>query len=622
VLSLLPKDLKTEIDNAVAWLKPNHAKRDEMIKRYAGAHYRSDIEVPRADHSPENYPYAYHEFVKPQVLHGLPRCTARPVRSPEDMQTAEGLELAGNHWALETGAKEVFDEASSDAFFGWGVTKVAIDSRGDYNAGGQTAVAGDFENVPNFPYCVRIDPHYFIVDPEAKSFSKARFIGHCFERDLDDVQSDPRYPAELTSQLTESDRDYLPSGIVPGVPNNDRSGLRKRLWLWELWIREHGKILTLCDGGGTEGVTIIREETYFGPDEGPYTVWKLNRVPGELIPISSILALWDQFIELNTHRLDASDSAKTHKRIAVYDKANEDDADTIEKAANGALVGVTNANGIKDFELGGCSEYQLKTVEWLRDSYDRNLGFTDAQRGLATDTTATAADIANSSSNVRIAGQQDRIKDSVTDVFRKVLWYFFNDPTISPLELTYRDPMTGMEHPATFYPGPTNGGLWHDSTFIDTGPELDYLDFRIEVDGESMGKKDDAIDQKRAQDELSLTFDLSNVIGPQMINWRRAIDRYGNAFGVRELSSIILIDPSLLPDPWAMQPVQAAAGGGGGQMMPAQASLAQPGMMQQPMGAQPGAQPQRRFGGGSARGAASMPGLMNNAMAGIRPQQA
>jgi hypothetical protein len=108
-----------------------------------------------------------------------------------------------------------------------------------------------------------------------------------------------------------------------------------------------------------------------------------------------------------------------------------------------------------------------------------------------------------------------------------------------------------------------------------------------------MGKQDDAIKQKRAQDEFVQVQALANILGAQAINWRRVIDRYGNAFNTQQLSKIILIDTMgmMIPmDPLGMIPPQLPTGG---------------------------TPPPRMVGrgpaGGGGAGGATMPGLMMNA---------
>src|SRR4051812_43510873 len=77
---------------------------------------------------------------------------------------------------------------------------------------------------------------------------------------------------------------------------------RKRVNLYELYLPEHGRIITLAETGPQP--VILRNEEYFGPDEGPYTLWGLTSVPGELLPLSPLVALWDEFLELQQHAAD------------------------------------------------------------------------------------------------------------------------------------------------------------------------------------------------------------------------------------------------------------------------------------------------------------------------------
>src|SRR5688500_9378334 len=97
------KNLMREIRTAKDWLKPFLTKRAELIRTFAGPHWK---ENSAAEKSPENYPFAYVQFVKPQLLFGRPTVAVEPA-SVIYQDTADALEAAVNYWLKETSQKQV-----------------------------------------------------------------------------------------------------------------------------------------------------------------------------------------------------------------------------------------------------------------------------------------------------------------------------------------------------------------------------------------------------------------------------------------------------------------------------------------------------------------------------------
>ena len=157
------------------------------------------------------------------------------------------------------------------------------------------------------------------------------------------------------------------------------------------------------------------------------------------------------------------------------------------------------------------------------------------------------------------------------------------------------DPVSGAKIPGTFIPGPWYGG-YVNGQFVPPNDPGDWTDYNLDIDSKSMGRQDDALQQKRAQDEFALVQGLAQLFGPQAINWRRVLNRYGQAMGERDYADIVLA-----PQFGAML---------GPDLM--QANTMMPRMQQMQMGGMMGggaAAPQPSMGGDPSRGA-----LMGGAM--------
>lgn len=575
MLDLKPEKLIVEIRAAQEFIRPYNATRKTLIEATAGPHYGTN----GVKAQPENYGYAFKSFIGPQLIFGSPTCTVTPKSDPLAKETADGLQLAIERWSKETAWKNTLLQIRDDVMVAYGVTKCGVEPRGDYASGGLTAVQGDFEQRPNYPFCVRIDPNDFLIDPDATTITNARFIGHSFERDLDDIRADDRYDRAKTAMLNESPREW--KNGTDTMPDRARANEdRKRTTLFELYIPESARLLTVAETGRNDCM-ILRDVPYFGPDEGPYTLWGLDSIAGKVMPISPLVALWDQIEKVNEHARDAAKSAETHKKILAYTPAGKKDAAKIKNAGNGDMVQVQDITSVKDLELGGVGKEQIEYTEIERARTDRNLGFNDAQRGQATpDTTATEAQIADASSDHRISGYKDRIRDCVTDVYRKIGWYFFNDSSIAPMEMMHTNEATGQQVGMTFFPGNDRPGAFISNTWIDAPPETDYADYELDVVADSIGKQNDALRMKREQDKFALMMQAAPMIGQlPFVNWKQAFAELGKIFNDRTFADRILNLDALAQMGIGLYP-QPGMAGAGGQLPQRQASPASmPGLL-------------------------------------------
>jgi hypothetical protein len=640
MLNLDPTELGREIDEARQYIRNFLTPRKRLIDAMAGRHYRSGVANSEPQVQPENYAFSYKAFIKPQLCFGIPTSRVEVRRSAADRDIAQGLQDLVNSWANETDWKGTLSDVCDDLVMGFAVTKVTVQPRGDYQpqeqppamgmpgampgmdpmggmmpgmmgqgAGAGTDVGGDFQQRPNYPAAVRVDPDAFFVDPQARSFRRARFIGHTYERDLEDVKADPRLDPQKVATLASADVLERDAGTQAGASDPTASAMvdRKRITLYELYLPEHKRIMTLARSqGGHAGnevagaMLILRDEAYFGPDDGPYDLWGLDTVTGEMIPISPLQALWDGFAEINIHARAAGDAAATHKIIGVALQTQADDAAKINNTPAGSIALVSDPASVKPLELGGASATQLEWLSYLRARFETHLGFTDAQRGLAqANKTATGESIADKNSDIRIDLMRDRVRTCLKSVYSKVAWYFWNDASIGRVEF-----MNEAGEQLTWVAGPWEGGYVYNRPIPPADYQFDSVE--LDIDAESMTRQDDPVRQKRAQDFVTLVASvIAPVVGPAMVNWRALLDMYGRAYNQPELSKIVLLDQMgvmIPPDPLSRpphQPGQPAAAGG----LPGQGMLGAPGLP----------------GPGPGMGGIGMNGMMANARGGISP---
>jgi hypothetical protein len=530
MLSLKPTDLMQEIRDAETRRDKHLACINEIIRRLAGLFWRNDN---RQTPTPENLAYAYVTYVLPQVAFiDDPTTTYRPADEVGASDIADGQASAMDQWIIRNNAKQTLTDLGFDILVGFGFTMLTVEPRGDHDTGGMPFVNGDVEGIPLKPAWSRIHRSNVIIDAYAKEFREARLVGRKFTRDLDDLKTDPRYAnagAALDSAAPQMDdplNQKREPFEQPPMPN-DR---RRQVTLYELYLPEYRKMITLMEGSsaGSDG-TIIRDEDYFGPEDGPFQLWGDLFIPGEMYPISPCQAMMEQNIELNAQAVAASIEASTYKNLVIVNSNDPNLSKQLGGAVNGGVYTAQDVNGMVHFSLGGTSPERIQYVDYLRQRADRTVGTGDAQRGAAkADTTATADEIAKAAGDVRTGWHRGQLRNEFRKTCSKVDWYHWHSEAIS-YRMTQTNYDTGEKFSAVYI-----GGRWPGDQGY--GPE----DFQIDVDVHD-DALNDPLKQKRAQDLLALMTATVPLIAqfPQF-GWDKVIDIVGDSMRYKKLSRQIL----------------------------------------------------------------------------------
>lgn len=593
-------NLTRELCDAQTYRDNHLVSITQIVKRMAGGYYRKASPDSAIDATPENYPFAYRAFVAPQICYQAPSVTVEATRSVVDVPTADGLTLAQNYWITATDFEDQLARTVDDALFGFGVMLTTVEAYGDHGGMGMAMVDGDTQLRPMWPACKRLSPRNTIWDPLADSETEARFSGHSYERDLDDLvaqaEQDETWDSGAVAQLQaipqdaeQDDKAAFPRGVAT------RSAKRMVVKLHQIYVPEWKKIYTLAEQTqGGEGL-IIRTQDYFGPDDGPYSLFGIYQVPDNLIPLSVLVATFEQFLEVQTHAMKAADDAASFKQIGVGRADAGKDAETVKDAKNGDFVKLQQGkDGVATVTMGGASAEQLNYLGVSRDRYDRVLGFSDSQRGVPNSDTATSNSIANSSSDLRIGYMRKQIAKCTQRVLAKVLWYFYHLDAVR-IKIMGRD-KGGNQVEGIFQGGQWNGGyvqtpqgpVWQEPD----NPDTDFTSFSLRINVDSMYKQDDPIVQKRAQDELNLGLQMLQMGLP--VNIRFFLDNYGHAFNQVEFSKRALLDQGNMgvvpPDAVAASYPQQPQAQSAQQPAPSASSpTGRPQFGRSPMGASPSA---------------------------------
>lgn len=544
----------------------------ELIRDYHGEFYRDGVEP--TDSMPENHAFEWISLITPKVIWDNPVVNVSSRRSGTDKATIKKLQHALNRWTKDEDLWRTLQRVWYDMAFSYGVTRCTLEESDIY--------PGADGLKPLRPCIKRLPPKRFRVDPRADHISEARWMGHLWVRDKNDLMSDDRYNREAIMDIA-ADADLDMAGADKDAPH------RKEIVGYEIWVPEkeyegasaddgyHGTIYTLATannhatGKSAEPLWIRDPRPFYGPVTGPYALWGVYLVPGQVLPLSPLAATYKQVKELNTHAAAAARSAARTKKFIGYDPAMAEAGKAVKSAEDGTVVAVPGLKegAVQELEFGGVGEGQYGYLALLRDRVDRSTGINESSRGNAEkNTTATAVAAASQGMSDRIALIQSLFTDNTAGVLYSAGWYMWHSefvvfplgdeavPDVAPrpkylppeaeAETVAMD--TGMDEslvkaalswsPKIMWAGGIEDGFY------------DELDLQIEP--YSMQRVDDSVLQRRALD----VFDLVTRAAPTMIqsphiDWQELLDQVGEPMNMKGLGDKIKMP--MLEQLWSMQ---------------------------------------------------------------------
>jgi len=530
------------------------ANYEDDKRRYAGAGYRGDWAQDEPDM--ENHAFEWVSLFASMVLSSNPRVKTSTPRggTMRDLVRASGYAINRN--IVDTDMVSMNELLFYDWAFRWCVAlTVQEPAAGDYTG---------WSDPPFRPRSKRISPLYYVADPMADTHEGERWRGHGMIVDKETLLRDARALGKSGGWNTKM-IDALPeeAGVDELRRSTERGyggGTRGEVTLYEVWVPEerlekavdangeefeplesdgyHGVIYTIPHGGGTQGLAssdyIRKPRPFYGPTAGPYTVGGAYLVPDENRYLSPIAAVVAQAAELNTHRRSMSARMADYKKgFAVDSTSIADLGSSLAEFEDHGIFPVNRADNIaaqiKELEIGGLTDQDLRHFMFLRETLERVSGLHDAQRGgTARGVTATATAIANQSSTRRSGHLAMKFVKTLEAVLRKEAWYLVEDSR-SAVRLgpeaggLFLDPVTGE---------PIEEPVWK-------GGDLKFEDMEMSVDFYSVSQTSEEQEQARASavDQIVMTA-LPMVRSFPEFDWETYFAERGEALGMPQLPKL------------------------------------------------------------------------------------
>ena len=542
MLKLDLHSLMREVEAAEDFRDQHLSEWRRLIERFHGPAYRA---IDTHEDDPENFVHEYLALILPRIVHDAPKIRVKSARPVSQSMSANALQVGMNRWCKMTKVRNTLERIATDMLLCYGVSMTVSEPRAGYRA-------MDGEE-PNLPRVYRISPDRFFLDPAATSPEDARYMGHCWVVDRDDLlaqaEREDGWDSEIINRVADN------SGIDEVRENfagHREIPDRKELVVYEVFVPErleededveqidsltnlrvlNGTIYTMIKGQSADGKKsdsgfARKPRPYFGPRTGPYTLFGVYTVPDDPYPLSPVMALVPQMDDVNNHLRSMRYSASAYKRLIAVDSRNAKMAQDIRDKDD---LYVVLADGIDPtqvvpIEVGGITPQQVQYSSMAQDRLDRVSGIHDAMRGNVSGTpTATEISVAESASGMRIAHIKRQFQECVNEVMRNVAWFMFHDMKVSfPLGETG---IMALGEPEPIFSATAMVGLFDDMD--------------IDIEAMSMERVSDVILQRRALELLNLVSNVSQmVVTAPHVKWDEILSMVGDAMNIPNMAEII-----------------------------------------------------------------------------------
>jgi len=405
--------------------------RNTRLARLAGPYAYSRL---AAEYEPENRLYEFLSYTLPRASFNNPRVRIRSRRTGAADFVARAMQAGMNRMIVDMELRRTVRRGCLDYLLDYSPFLVSP----------QPQPGMTYSGLPVWwPQLYALDPTVWFMDPMADLLGQARFAGHVYLRDKDQLLEEAKddqedWRLEDVKALTEE------AGIEKVHPDRYDSPARGEVALYEVWVPElhadldvepddgySGTLYTLGCARGQDyqqPYMLRRPRPFYGPRWGPYRLAQFMTVQDIPYGLSPTIVAEAQIRDLAATSRAMLANARAHKTMTTIPAG-----DPVALAAAQAegryvipLKGTSDA--IKVIEIGGVTAQQLTHFQMKAQTLDRVLGMADIQRGLvAGQGTASEVLTAQAASDIRTQDITQVFHDHIADCLRTMAWYAYHD---------------------------------------------------------------------------------------------------------------------------------------------------------------------------------------------------
>jgi hypothetical protein len=435
-LDISPRNMRDELESGGQLLKKHLGYGDELVADFVGSDYREDMGPDIESH--ENHCHEVVANTLPHLLWDNPKVDMRSGATTFQRLLIRGLTAATNRWIESIDLSDPCGLAILDSFFWFGCTLTTM-----------APVPGHEDNYPGnlLPRVTRISPRRVRVDPQALTLRQARWISHMWVRDKQDLlkaknrDGTPRFDQRAVKALKT---DTMMEEAFPDHSKDARGVTRESVVGFEVWVPEHGLILTI-GYDGENGATFLRKpRRAVCPPWGPYTFWGIYHVPDQIYPLPLLSVTKGLVAELNAHIDQASTQADQARSFTLANATNDKMVAALKAAEHGSIQAVPgfDSSQVEQVTIDGPSKESLDYIDRLRSRVDRKSGITQTIAGNITGATKGEVDSADARADVRLAFQKRQTRKCMTWQIKTGAWFLANSPNVKML-ITLTDQEAG-----------------------------------------------------------------------------------------------------------------------------------------------------------------------------------
>ena len=560
-----------------------------------------------------NICWEYLTLVLPQLVWTNPSLVVESQMPGEAAYDAEGLQYALEALMRQQKLSVEWEQIFSDALAWRGISMVttrlnyaprACDGMTlfDWHAGTSNLEDGAGREVET-PHMVRLEPNDFFMDVDATSVANARFHGHSWDAYLADLEQLVDEDGEdwdmdmLESMGTQDGANHsadrpikLVEMLVFGVldpeaikahkdDEHDDDGKKREGYEDPVSSGLYtGTIYTMAEGGDG-GKDVRPPRLYRGPACGPYGVYEGAPIPGKTNRMAPLAAVKNQIDTYARYSVAVLGSCEAYKSVVVT--AFSEIAEIIKDAEDGDIANIDIApqmlkDAIQALTIGGPPKELLMALDIALTGLNESLGLGQAQKGIATSgTTATAEDIAERSSSMRLAMLREGLHRTSCDQLWVMAWYMEHAPEFS-IALPARALARGLKHFGVT-PDPADGAvaIYTGGDALQTDrPGRGFDGKRLRFVPMSMERTSEAIQQRRSLQKVDAIARFSEMrLADPSLPMEQIANDWGDSMNIDGIGDYFAAPPSGEGQP--MQPggnISQGAEGLPGQQAGAQAA--------------------------------------------------
>lgn len=425
---LTPRDLQGAAAQSIQRMKKYVRARGMFIKEYVGKYYNQYEGLTGEE--PLNLIFNAIRIIVPQYIMKYP---AHDVTTEHiDMKEfAYLVSTALDQQAVDIKLKEVFRAWIVDALFGIGIIRSGINNTSNL------ITIDDINADVGSVFTEKVDLTNFVFDPFCEKFEESAFLGDIITvprsllKELDGINK--QLVDELPSIAYQSDQSSDVSNLTKKYHlGNEFAGLRDLVRVTQIWVPEAGQLVLTPDPRGPVFDDFIKQDDYYGPEEGPYTFLSFTQpVPKNPFPIAPVSVWYDIHMAANRIFKKTMDQADRQKDVLLYEPNEADTAETIRDAEDGDCIASNNPKGAEIHSFGGQNLKNEQMMTSLQNWFSVMSGNTEQLGGMRSSAeTATQAQILQSNAAIVNEDAKEILYDRMTEEAQKRAWYLFMDPFI------------------------------------------------------------------------------------------------------------------------------------------------------------------------------------------------